>query len=258
VGVGVSRARGLHLQVYASLQRHRKTLRLAALLGVDRQKALGILLDLWWWGLGNATVTGTIEGCTPAELALAVEWSGRPEDLVSALTLSGWLLEVRGGLQLHEWDEYGGRVIEQHAADRDRWHRRRPGESPTDKPRSIPPQGGQGEARPTTPSAGVPPEFRRSSDVDETRRDEKKYPPTPRKRGARRRGFDPGKEVGVQADEGCRSCGKPRESIHMYCRACYTTACGEAAAVEVFGPAGGPSAPVDGRNEDSLKAGVAR
>lgn len=114
----MSQASGPYLQVWVALLRHRKTLRLAALLGLSRHAAVGLLLDLWAWGLGNATAEGMIKTCLAAELALAVDWKGSAEDLETALALSGFIERQNGGLLLHEWSLYGGRT--QVALERER------------------------------------------------------------------------------------------------------------------------------------------
>lgn len=109
---------GPWLPVYTATLRHRKTIRLAALLGVDRQKAVGLLLDLWSWGLSNATPDGLIATCVEEELAIAVEWPRSASDLEAALQLAGWLTRQNGGIVLHEWELYGGRVQRSLAASR--------------------------------------------------------------------------------------------------------------------------------------------
>lgn len=47
------------IESHQTLSRHRKTLRAAALLHVDRHKMIGHLHELWWWALDNVPGWGT-------------------------------------------------------------------------------------------------------------------------------------------------------------------------------------------------------
>lgn len=158
-------ARGLYVPVCAALPRHRKLLRLATALDLERHKALGLLLDLWVWGLGSADQDGLLPDVEAADIAAAIDWRGDPDALVNSLVASGFLeLDGRGFL-IHDWREYGGKVVTERVADRQRKARGRASAEPP--PDTV------------STSGGSPPEVRRKSTVDETRREETRRENTP-------------------------------------------------------------------------------
>lgn len=90
---------------FASMPTHRKTYTLAALLGVSRVEAVGVLHCLWAWALANAP-----DGVIHAQsLELAGLIGLRACDLIKALEESGWVdRDAAGVVRLHEWSLYGG------------------------------------------------------------------------------------------------------------------------------------------------------
>ncbi len=102
------------LQVQQSLVSHRKTLRLARLLALDRYAVVGRLVALWAWCLDNAPggcLGDGIRGIDADILADVMGWSsemGRPADLLEALLTAGFL-EVDaedGRLHIHDWHDW--------------------------------------------------------------------------------------------------------------------------------------------------------
>lgn len=117
------------VQVQQSLVSHRKTLRLARLLGIDRYAVCGRLVALWAWCLDNAL--GGCLGDIDAEiLADVMGWDagmGKPAELLEALLTSGFL-EVNpsdGRMHIHDWHEHMGRLIEKREASAERMRRMR-------------------------------------------------------------------------------------------------------------------------------------
>lgn len=113
------------IESHQTLSRHRKTLKTAGRLSVDRHKLIGHLHELWWWGLDNVGVSGVIENSTSYEIATAAQWDGDPDAFVEALVYGGFIDRDGDKLQLHDWYEYAGQLIEKRIEERDRSRRRR-------------------------------------------------------------------------------------------------------------------------------------
>jgi hypothetical protein len=82
------------IQVQQSLLSHRKTLRLARLLNVDRYAAMGRLIALWLWCLDNSPDGVLGDDVDDKMLADVMGWRanmGDPEDLVDALYGAGFI-----------------------------------------------------------------------------------------------------------------------------------------------------------------------
>ena len=108
------------IESHQSLLAHRKTVRAATLLKVDRYKFIGHLHALWWWALDNADDDGLLGDITPEELADLVGWPKRTaQQFVDALIVAGFL-ESSGGLRLHNWWKYAGKLNAKRTKDRER------------------------------------------------------------------------------------------------------------------------------------------
>lgn len=122
------------IESHQSLSRHRKTLRAAALLRVNRHQLIGHLHELWWWALDNVPADGNLGDLTDLEIAQGAEWSGDPTEFVRALTDAGFIDETDDGRYLHDWYDYAGKYLEKRAqdAERKRVARRKSGGRPAD------------------------------------------------------------------------------------------------------------------------------
>lgn len=96
------------IELHQTLPRHPKLFRLAARLRISRAQAAGHLTFLWLWTLDYAP-TGDLSAFGPAELSAAADFGGDAELFAQALRETGWLDE---GDQIHDWDEYAGKLIE--------------------------------------------------------------------------------------------------------------------------------------------------
>lgn len=96
------------------MPRHPKTLALAQALKVSRREAVGILADLWTWGLSCADADGGLKGMDEAGIALALDWPVKKSvSLVKAFVQCGWLDDLGNGkYRLHDWPDYTGRLTE--------------------------------------------------------------------------------------------------------------------------------------------------
>ena len=131
---------------HQSLLDHRKTLRLARELGIDQVTAIGHLHIFWWWALNNAP-EGFLTGIDPQDIAASSRFLNSSHDseaFLKALILAGFVDEKRQGKgkpilrQIHDWDEYGGKLIQSRARHREvvRQSRDRPDNSRSDNSRS--------------------------------------------------------------------------------------------------------------------------
>lgn len=112
------------IEVHQGILRHRKIATLASELGVSRATAVGNMVSLWLWCVDNAP-EGDLSGLVAPVLALGAEWDGNPQIFVDGLQKAGFVDIVEGGLRLHNWHDYVGRLIEarRHQADQKRLHR---------------------------------------------------------------------------------------------------------------------------------------
>ena len=113
------------IESHQSLSRHRKTLKTAGRLSVDRHKLIGHLHELWWWALDNVGVDGKLAEMTPFEIGLAAQWDGDHDEFVRALIDGGFIDDHGGCLALHDWYDYAGKLIERRLQERERSQQRR-------------------------------------------------------------------------------------------------------------------------------------
>lgn len=113
------------IESHQSLSRHRKTLKTAGRLSVDRHKLIGHLHELWWWALDNVGVDGRLSEMNAYEIATAAQWNGDHEDFVEALFEGGFLDKDGNEWVLHDWYDYAGKLIERRIQERDRSRERR-------------------------------------------------------------------------------------------------------------------------------------
>jgi len=112
------------LEVHQTLKDHRKTLAAADDLEVEPVHMMGMLVSFWLWALDNAP-DGTLAGITPKTIARAAQWKGDADRFVEALTASGWLEITGNGLEIHDWYEYAGKLIDRRKADAERARKKR-------------------------------------------------------------------------------------------------------------------------------------
>ena len=96
------------------MPRHPKTLALAQELKVSRREAVGILVDLWTWGLSCADEDGSLKSIGDEGIALALDWPIRKAGtLVKAFVKCGWLDQLEDGTcRLHDWPDYTSKLSE--------------------------------------------------------------------------------------------------------------------------------------------------
>lgn len=113
-------------EAHDTMARHPKTLKLARLLGVDRRYAVGLLHDLFSWGLYSAGRHGELIGLTAADIAQAMDFPQKKAvSLADALVESGYLdrmddKESPWVYAIHDWYDYAGKLFEKREKDRGR------------------------------------------------------------------------------------------------------------------------------------------
>ena len=112
------------IQVHQQLKDHRKLLSAADVLEVEPPHMLGLIVSFWLWALDNAP-TGSLKGISSRMIARAAQWSGDPDDFVAALSDAGFIKITPDGMELHDWYEYAGKLIDQREAEKNRSRRRR-------------------------------------------------------------------------------------------------------------------------------------
>ncbi len=109
------------VEVHQSLREHRKLYSCADDLDIEPVLLLGMLVSLWLWALDN-TPDGGLDNISNRTIARATRWPEKKADqLMTALINNGWIDRTEGGgLALHDWSEYGGKLTERRATDRAR------------------------------------------------------------------------------------------------------------------------------------------
>lgn len=191
------------LELHQQLQNHPKLLHLTRLLGEkDRDLVRAKLENIWLWCLDHAEQgVVQIDNRLPLDVWVkeAARWNGPtgsadqpptslpikkagPEQdpssfFADCLLEAGWVEKVAAGswgykLQIHDWQDYAGRLMEQRRQDRERKRAARSGGSPADGGRTVPnrtqpnrTQPEEGSATPLFASLGTPEEER---EVDRT------------------------------------------------------------------------------------------
>lgn len=113
------------IQVHQTLKDHRKLFDAADELEISPPHMMGLLISFWLWALDNAPA-GKLDGITHRMIARAAQYEGDAEKLAAALIRAGWLDENEDGeLEIHDWYEYAGKLIDQRKAEKERSQRRR-------------------------------------------------------------------------------------------------------------------------------------
>ena len=113
-------------EAHDTLARHPKTLKLARLLNVDRRYAVGLLHDLFSWGLFAAGKYGLLDGLTAADIAQALGYPPRKaESIIGALVEAGYLDTGQDGYSIHDWYDYAGKLYDARERNREKNQRYR-------------------------------------------------------------------------------------------------------------------------------------
>lgn len=105
------------IESHQSLSRHKKTLKAAARLSLDRHTLIGHLMELWWWGIDNVPSNGFMGDVTDEEIAFAADWNGDASQFVEALIVAGFIDDSAEGRVLHDWFDYAGKLLDKREKD---------------------------------------------------------------------------------------------------------------------------------------------
>lgn len=113
-------------EAHDTMARHPKTLKLARLLNVDRRYAVGLLHDLFSWGLYAADKEGRLNGLTEADIAQALDYSVKKAGaVVGALVEAGYLDRAENGYAIHDWYDYAGKLFDSREKNKEKNQRYR-------------------------------------------------------------------------------------------------------------------------------------
>lgn len=105
---------------------HPKTVRLVGLLG---RNAEVLPIRLWCYCGKHHAESGRLTGYLPQEIEAAVQWWGKQGEMIRAMLKVGFLHEIDGGYEVHDWQEHSGHLAAfkergRHAAN-ERWRKYR-------------------------------------------------------------------------------------------------------------------------------------
>lgn len=96
------------IESHETLARHPKMFALCDALKIAPPQAIGHLHLFWWWCLAYAP-DGALEGKSATAIARGAEWTGDPTAFVEAIVNSGFVDRDEDGLNVHDWQEFGGK-----------------------------------------------------------------------------------------------------------------------------------------------------
>lgn len=107
------------IPLHADLAAHPKTRKLARRLSLDVPAVIGHLTLLWTWAMSYAP-DGELTKHDAEDVALGAHWEGEPDAFQRALIDAGFLDAEDDRVRLHDWQEYGGKLLEKRRADAER------------------------------------------------------------------------------------------------------------------------------------------
>lgn len=117
-----------YVESYQSLQRHPKTKKAARLLECSIPCVMGHLHCLWYWCLDYAE-SGDLSDYDNADIADACMWEGDAQTLIHGLVMAGFLdcseEDEPHKISVHDWYDYGGKLIEKRNANAERMRLKR-------------------------------------------------------------------------------------------------------------------------------------
>ena len=116
-------AHGLYIPLYETLDNHPKFNRLCRLLEKrsddERDLLRAKLENLWLWTL-RYFENGNLAGCSAEDISCAARWSGDPHEFFNALLESKFIKNNESGIQIYDWNDYGGKMETRREYDRNR------------------------------------------------------------------------------------------------------------------------------------------
>ena len=188
------------IELHQEMPRHPKTLALAQALKVSRREAVGILIDLWTWGLSCADEDGSLKSISDEGIALALDLPAKKAAAqVKALVSCGWLdLLEDGTYRLHDWPDYTSKLSEKRKdAERKRKARKatKHPDASGSRPKNVPGQSADSpEQKAVNPRAGITPPHQTEPNQDKP--SDNNTPSSPTEEGAAKSADGPGPDFG--------------------------------------------------------------
>ena len=126
-----------YTESHQSLARHPKTLRLMRRLGTSRAETIGHLHMFWWWCLDYAP-DGDLTSFDNEELATAAEWEGDADTFANAMIDAGFVDDDDALRYVHDWQEYGGKLLRRKESNKERMRETRAAYKPRSETPDIP------------------------------------------------------------------------------------------------------------------------
>lgn len=112
-----------YVELHQAVFDHRKTIVAAERLNMPEVHLVGHLVALWSWCLDNCQ-----DGILPDSVrvvARGARWDGDPSAFLEALVLAGFVDVTDRGKVIHDWSEYGGKLIAKRRANAEKQSRYR-------------------------------------------------------------------------------------------------------------------------------------
>lgn len=95
------------IESHDNLSDHPKVFELAAMLGVEKHAAVGLLHLLWHFTLRYAWRDADLTRYSAHSICAACDWKKDPNTFLEALQKCGWL----DGMKVHDWSDYAGKIV---------------------------------------------------------------------------------------------------------------------------------------------------
>lgn len=111
------------IELHQSLTTHKKTRRLARALGLGVPQGIpqtiGHLCLFWLWCV-DGTEDGSLADLDAQDIADAAGWTGDPDVFMEAMISADFIERTPEGLEIHDWNDYIGRLLEQRKETREK------------------------------------------------------------------------------------------------------------------------------------------
>ncbi len=111
------------IELHQSLTTHKKTRRLTRYLGLKYPEQLpqtiGHLCLFWLWCV-DGTKDGSLTDLEAQDIADAAGWTGEAEIFYKAMVKAEFIEETEDGVQIHDWRDYIGKLLEKREESREK------------------------------------------------------------------------------------------------------------------------------------------
>lgn len=121
-----------YIEFHQALIDHRKTIIAAEILDMQEVHLCGHLAALWCWCLDNCQ-----DGILPEShrvIARGARYTEDPSKFIEALVTAGFVTKTESGLAIHDWSNYGGKLIEKRRTNAEKQARYRDRQDQENKP----------------------------------------------------------------------------------------------------------------------------